>query len=159
MPGGLDDKGFWMARKRPLSGGLQRARVDLRQRTSVSEKQVVCRGIESEVVGVVDAEEACRRGRTDRVVGVDAATAPARDDEPVRSRQIGNALRLPETLDAGDALVRDQVNDLERTGTECGDEQPVALDIDGKVIEPSTDVGQLDASLQKERLRRDRRCK
>jgi hypothetical protein len=74
-----------MSRQGPAPDDLQRLRIENRQRLTVSEEEAGSRGIESQVVGVVEGDDAGDGGRPDRIVGVEAAAAATRDHEPVRS--------------------------------------------------------------------------
>ena len=76
---------------------------------------------------------------------LDSASFSIRKPPLLRGTCERQSLRFAPAAEVSDAFARSQVDGLERIGSQGGDEQQAVVRIDGRVIPPTLDSGQLDA--------------
>src|ERR1700730_7904345 len=103
-------------------------------------------------IGIFRKLDRLLRGVGNAIEDLTGPTLAAVDDEQlVRIGQVENAVRRVEALDAVDGLAAVQVKYLDRVMLLRCEEQPVVLEIDGKVVEIPVDTRHVHGADQSQR--------
>ena len=75
-----------------------------------------------------------------REVDVDPPASPIGHREALRVRNVGDPLRLLQAADSPGATTCAKIDDLDGVVAQCSHEEPLVLEIDIEMIDPSTHV-------------------
>src|SRR5262249_3628792 len=108
------------------------------------------RGIDPDIIGVVAERNRAKNRKRTRVEEPERAVPARGRHKLILVRQIGKALRLLQSADTT-RLSRREIDSVDRSVPELGDEDPPMLDVDGKVINAPGDALKRNPALKRKR--------
>ena len=131
--------------------------IDDRKRTlAIAHKYPIARCVYARVVGIIAELDAPHRGQIIAPQHPHRAITGIRYKDAIGKKDIGNALRLAQTVDPPQHLARCQIDHAEAVVTELGHKQPLALHIDAEVVNAAAHITERNLRLEHERRARRR---
>ncbi len=126
--------------------------VDHRERAAaIADIDAVRRRVDADVVGIVLEVDASGGRELGAAEEGDGAVPGIGDIERVGRRNIADALRLAQSFDPAQQGACFQIDHAEAVIAQLGDEQPLAREIDGEMVDAAADFSERDLGLELER--------
>src|SRR2546427_9860352 len=103
---------------------------------SVPDVHLARAGVIADVVGVIQSRDALDARERSPVQDIDAVGAAVRDIDAIEFGQIEDPLRLAESVEAPLPPTRLHVDDFQRVVPQCGDEEPLLLQVNPEMVDP-----------------------
>src|SRR2546427_3793915 len=102
---------------------------------SVPDVHLARAGVIADVVGVIESLDALDARERSPVQDIDAVGAAVRDIDAIELGQVKDPLQLAESVQAPFPAIRFHVDDFERVVPQCGDEEPLPLQVNPEMVD------------------------